>query len=81
LWQKLVKRLKYQMDRKFLDKAWNTDVAIKVNSEVKELQKKLHDLQRRLCETCDSDAEARHRCHQLVSSRKLTLITSEKFRR
>jgi len=69
VWQKLAKRLKYQTDRKFLDKAWKTDVATKVKNEVKELQKKLDDVQQRLYEACDSDAEARHHCHQLVRGR------------
>jgi len=54
------------MDRKVLDEKWNTDEAVKIRSEVKELQKQVHDLQQQLSEACDSDVEAKRRCQHLV---------------
>jgi len=39
---------------------------LKVNNEVKELQKKVHDLEQQLSAACDYSAEARLRYQQLV---------------
>ena len=42
-------------------------MASEVNSEVKELRRQVHDLQRQLNAVCDRDADARLRCQQLVT--------------
>jgi len=57
------------MNRKLVEKKWKTDVAVEVKSEVKELRKQVHDLQQQLYAACDSDAEARRRCQQLVTAK------------